>query len=90
MDQFVSEGEHVKQCVQMTGRCMQIYRFYWVAAGEMNAVKALGQTEQILVVLAITRAAPAVKVRYIRRAGHLPERGIGTSEYQGVIWISRL
>ncbi len=90
MDQFVSEGEHVKQGVQMAGRCMQVYRFYRVTTGEVNTVKALGQTEQILVVLAITRAAPTVKVRYIRRAGHLPERSIGTSEYQGVIWISGL
>ena len=90
MDQFVSEGEHVKQCVQMTGRCMQIYRFYRVAAGEMNAVKALGQTEQVLIVLAITHAAPSVKVRYVGRACHLSEGSVGASEYQGVIWISRL
>ena len=90
MNQFVREGQHVKQRIKVTGRCMQVDRFYRVTTGEMNAVKALGQTEQVLVVLAITHAAPSVKVRYVGRACHLSEGSVGASEYQGMIRISRL
>ena len=69
---------------------MQVDRFYRVTAGEMNAVKALGQTEEVLVVLAIPDAASSIKIRYVRRTRHLSEGSVGASEYQGMIRISRL
>ena len=90
MDQFVSKGKHVKQRIKMTGRCVEVYWFYRMTTGEMNTVKALGQTEQIPVVLAITHTTSFVKIRHIWRTCYLSEGSIGASKYQAVIGISRL
>ena len=62
MDQLVGQGQYVEQCVQMSGRRMQVHRFNRVATGKVNAVEALGQLEKVLVVLAVADPAPTIQV----------------------------
>ena len=60
MYQLVCQRQHVEQAIKMAHRRMQVYRLNGITANKMQAVEALGQFQEILVVRTVTDAPATI------------------------------
>lgn len=71
MYQLVCQCQHVEQAIKMAHGRMQVDRLDGITTNKMQAVEALGQSQEVLVVRTVTDATTMVQIGDIRRARDL-------------------
>ena len=88
MYQLVCQRKHVEQAIEVADGRMQVDRLNGITANKMQAVKALGQSQEVLVVRTVSDAPATVQIGDIRRARDLTKRRIRLTEHELTLFIA--